>query len=619
MTLFYFNYNFQLIRLSLFLLMFNSLHSLTALNKYYVHYKWYLIGGFFFVAISNYFRILQPQYIRRAMDMAFDMLPLYKSIAQAENADLVRSYILANLVWFGIMIILFALVMGVFMFFMRQTIIVMSRLIEYDMRRELYGHLQTLDRHYYNTHSTGDNMARITEDVSHVRSYLGPAILYNLNMVTLFALTIYAMLKVNVTLAVYTLIPLPFLSYGIFKISEIINTRSKIIQTQLSHLSTLSLEIISGIRLVKSYAQEARMVDMYSKESADYTEKYLSRARMEAIFFPLMVTVIGISTVITLWIGGQQVANGVVTPGNIAEFFIYIMLLTWPITSLGWTASLIQQAAVSQTRINDILHVKPSFTNGNLPYPDTWNKLRFDAVTFSYQSSGYNALHEVSFDIQRGKKIAIIGETGSGKSTIAYLLLQFYRAEEGQISLDSTPISEIDLNQWRSHLGYVPQDSFLFSDTIGNNIAFGERDNNATNEIQNYARYASIHQEINDMPDAYETVVGERGVTLSGGQKQRISIARSLIGRPDILVLDNALSAVDTDTETKISAYLNEIKETTLVNITQRISTTMEYDLIIVMEQGRITEKGNHAQLMELGGYYATLYNKQNTFTKPVE
>lgn len=592
--------------------MFRSLHSLGALNKYYFHYKWYLIGGFFFVAISNYYRVLQPQYIRRAMDMAFDMLPLYKSVSGAQNAELVRSYILTNLIWFGIMIIIFAAIMGIFMFFMRQTIIVMSRLIEYDMRRELYGHLQTLDRNYYNTHNTGDNMARITEDVSHVRSYLGPAILYNLNMVTLFVLVIYAMLQVNVTLAIYTLIPLPFLSYGIFKVSEIINRRTKIIQAQLSNLSNLSLEIISGIRLVKSYAQEERMVELYSKESSDYTQKYLSRARVEAIFFPLMVTVIGLSTVITLWIGGKQVSAGIVTPGNIAEFFIYIMLLTWPITSLGWTASLIQQAAVSQGRINDILHEKPSFSNGNLAFPEQWKKLNFIDVSFSFHNTRENALHKISFEVGRGQKIAIIGETGSGKSSIAYLILQFYRQKEGEITIDNTPIKEYDLNQWRSKIGYVPQDSFLFSDTISNNIAFGDRENNDSNEILKFAKYASVHNEIMDMPENYETVVGERGVTLSGGQKQRVSIARALIGNPEILLLDNALSAVDTDTETKISTYLNEIKETTLINITQRISNTMEYDRIIVLERGKIIENGTHAELIIAGGYYANLFNKQN-------
>ena len=593
--------------------MFKSLSSLTALNKYYFKYKWYLIGGFLFIAISNYFRVLQPQYIRRAMDMSLDMLPVYDMVKGSESAPLLRDYIMSNLVWFGVIIIIQALIMGVFMFFMRQTIIVMSRLVEYDMRKELYGHLQKLDRVYYTRHSTGDNMARLTEDVSHVRSYLGPAILYNMNLVTLFVLVIYAMFQVNTRLAIYTLLPLPFLSYSIFKVSEIINQRTKVIQTQLSKLSTLSLEIISGIRLVKSYAQEDRMQDLYKTETTDYSHKYLKRARVDAIFFPLMIIVIGISTVVNLWVGGRQVAEGVVTPGNIAEFFIYIILLTWPITSLGWTASLIQQAAVSQTRINDILHTEPSFVHGNKPIPEHTSNLIFDRVDFVYPDTCIHALKQFTAKIKIGSKIAIIGETGSGKSTIAYLLMQFFRPQTGEILLDQVNINDFDLNDWRAQIGYVPQDSFLFSDTIANNISFGARSKVNSQRLKEFASFAAIHEEIMQMPDNYQTLVGERGVTLSGGQKQRISIARALISQPKILLLDNALSAVDADTDARISNYLNSVgRDITLINITQRINTNMQYDEIIVLGQGHIIESGTHEELMMQSGYYQYLYTKQN-------
>ena len=593
--------------------MFSSLKSLGALNKYLIHYKYYLLGGIVFIGISNYFRVLQPKYFREALDMIIETVPMYNMVSGSDDAHILYGYIVKNIMWFGVFVILQALIMGIFMYFMRQTIIVMSRLIEYDIRKEMYAHAQYLDTNFYKQNATGDLMARFTEDVSRVRQYLGPSLLYGFNLITLFVLVIYAMYEVNPTLATYSLLPLPFLSWSIFKISEKINHQSSIIQTQLSKLSTLSLEILSGIRDVKSYAQEGRMQQYFAEETEIYLKKNIDRTKVDSMFFPIIVLVIGISSVFTLWIGSNQVIMGDVTPGNIAEFFIYITLLTWPITALGWTASLVQQAAASQKRINEFLETDNSFENGVEQLHSINHDIHFENVSLTYPDTGITAIKEVSFTLSKGNKTAIIGETASGKSTIAYLLMQLYRPDQGTIKLGDQNIADFSIESWRDKIGYVPQDSFLFSDSVKNNISFGLQDEARYDHIEKYADHASVHEDIMTLPKDYHTIVGERGVTLSGGQKQRISLARSLITQPELLILDNSLSAVDTDTEQRISNYLKSIdNDLTMVIITQRINNIIHYDRIITMSEGRVIENGTHEELLAAKGYYYNLYQKLN-------
>lgn len=593
--------------------MFSSLKSLGALNKYLIHYKYYLLGGIVFIGISNYFRVLQPKYFREALDMIIETVPMYNMVSGSDDAHILYGYIVKNIMWFGVFVILQALIMGIFMYFMRQTIIVMSRLIEYDMRKEMYAHAQYLDTNFYKQNATGDLMARFTEDVSRVRQYLGPSLLYGFNLITLFVLVIYAMYEVNPTLATYSLLPLPFLSWSIFKISEKINHQSSIIQTQLSKLSTLSLEILSGIRDVKSYAQEGRMQQYFAEETEIYLKKNIDRTKVDSMFYPIIVLVIGISSVFTLWIGSNQVIMGDVTPGNIAEFLIYITLLTWPITALGWTASLVQQAAASQKRINEFLETDNSFENGVEQLHSINHDIHFENVSLTYPDTGITAIKEVSFTLSKGTKTAIIGETASGKSTIAYLLMQLYRPDQGTIKLGDQNIADFSIESWRDKIGYVPQDSFLFSDSVKNNISFGLQDEARYDHIEKYADHASVHEDIMTLPEDYHTMVGERGVTLSGGQKQRISLARSLITQPELLILDNSLSAVDTDTEQRISNYLKSIdNDLTMVIITQRINNIIHYDRIITMSEGRVIENGTHEELLAAKGYYYNLYQKLN-------
>lgn len=584
---------------------------LFTLNRYFVKYKWYLILGILFVTGSNYFAILIPQKIRDALNLVQDKILSLKAVSGSEQS-LLYSELSSVLLKFALIVVLFAILKGVMMFFMRQTIIVMSRLIEYDMRKEIFSHIEKLDQTFLRANQTGDIMARISEDVSKVRSYLGPALLYGINLVTLFVMTIYAMLQVDVKLTFYALLPLPVLSVSIYYVSRVINRKSLAIKKQLSDLNSTAQETYSGIHVVKSYVKEQPFIEHFTVQSEDFKTKSLSLARTEAYFHPLMALLISVSTLLVVFVGGIQYSNGTLTAGNIAEFILYVNMLTWPVTSIGWIASMVQEADSSQRRINHLLQQEPIIVNNNPQQHPISGTIEFKNVTFIYPNTGIKALDNVSFKINRGDRIAIMGKTASGKSTIAELITRMFDINEGQILIDGMDIKDINLEVLRDKIGYVPQDVFLFSDTIAANIAFGTGEENLET-IKQYAEYASIRKEIEHLPKQFDTLTGERGVTLSGGQKQRISIARALIKEPEIAILDDSLSAVDTTTEQKILQYLDEnLKGKTSIIITHRANNLLNYDNIIVLENGRIVQSGTHDKLVNQKGFYAHIYHQQS-------
>jgi len=584
------------------------LKNLFTLNHYFVKYKWHLLLGIFFVTGANYFSILIPQKIREALDLVQDKIHLFKD-TQAAGQGALMDQLGHALLMFGLIVTGFAIVKGIMMYYMRQTLIVMSRLIEYDMRKEIFGHLQTLDQNYLRSHQTGDIMARISEDVSKVRDYLGPGLLYGINLVTLFAMTIYAMLKVDVKLTMYALLPLPFLSVSIYYVSNIINKKSAAIKAQLSTLNSTAQEAYSGIRVIKSYVKEAQFTEFFKDQSEEYKRRSLELAKIEAYFQPLMVLLISLSTLLVVLIGGFQVYDGKLTAGNIAEFILYVNMLTWPVTAIGWIASVIQEAEASQARINQIMDQKSGIQNTNSQVYPIHGDIEFKNVTFIYPNSGVVALQNVNFTLKKGQRMAIMGKTASGKTTIAELLSRMFDVTEGQILIDGKDIRQHNLSIIRDRISCVPQDVFLYSDTVAANIAFGKPD--ATmDEIQMYAEFASVKDDIEKLPEQFETMVGERGVTLSGGQKQRISIARAFIKKPDIVILDDALSAVDTSTEQSILSFFDHsLRDKTTIVITHRANNLLNYDKILVLDNGKIAEQGTHEELIRNEGFYQSVYN----------
>ena len=594
---------------------------LSYLYKFFWIYRWRFLLGIIFVGLANWFRVLQPQMIRRALDTVVAQVKFYNEHGGIEAHPEAFGNLGYEIGKFGAIVIGLALLMGLFMFFMRQTIIVMSRLIEYDMRKEVFGHYEKLDLAFYKRNSIGDLMSRISEDVSKVRMFLGPTILYGLDLIFLFILAISSMLKVSVTLTLWSLLPLPFLSISIYWVSTIINKRSEKIQQQLATLTSTAQEVYSGIRVVKSYVHEKAMGRWFADQSEEFRQKSLRLIQVDAFFFPLMSLLIGTSIIITVYVGGLQVIAGNLTAGNIAEFVIYINMLTWPVTAIGWIASLTQQAAASQKRINEFLGTQPAVVNeptADAPRP-LEGHIRFENVSFTYPDTGIVALQNVSFEVMPGQRLAIVGRTGSGKTTIADLLLRMYDVKEGRILLDGKDIKQHDLHHLRRSIGYVPQDVFLFSDTVLNNIAFG-KDGITREEAEFYAKSAAVHDEIISLPNGYETVVGERGVTLSGGQKQRVSIARAFAKNPDIVILDDCLSAVDTQTESRIIGYMESaLADKTAIIITHRIYGMLQFDKIIVLNEGRVAEAGTHEELLNSGGYYAEMFEKQSSGEKQYE
>ena len=581
------------------------------LNKYFYKYKWWVIPGIFFVVVSNIFGVIPAQVIGHAFNLITDNIQLYGLFEGFERRELVYSIFSYSLLYLAVIILVLYLLRGLFLFFMRQTIILMSRHIEFDMKNEIYAHYQKLSLGFYRRNNTGDLMNRATEDVNRVRMYVGPAIMYAVNTAVLFVLVIYAMFSVNATLAIFCLLPLPLLVVIIYFVNTMINNKSEQIQEQLSQLSSFVQERFSGIRVIKSYVREAHTQEVFAAESQGYKNNAMNLVKVQALFYPTMILLVGLSTILTVYIGGTQVINGSITAGNIAEFIVYVNQLTFPVSMLGWVTTLIQRASASQKRINEFLQLQPDITSGDLDYPDLKGNIKFENVSFRYPDTGIQALKEVSFEIESGQFVAIIGRTGSGKSTLANLIMRMYDADSGVVKIDGNPVGDLNLQQYRNQLGFVPQEVFLFSDTIKNNIAFG-LDQVTDLEIETASRNAAVYQNIIDFELRFETMLGERGITLSGGQKQRVSIARALIKSPKVLLFDDCLSAVDTRTEEEILSNLGRLMHgKTSILIAHRISTIKNADKILVLEEGRIIEQGTHHQLIELGGTYTEMYQNQ--------
>jgi ATP-binding cassette subfamily B protein len=568
-----------------------------------------LLLGVVFIVISNLFSVVPAKVTSTTIDFVAQNISSYKSIKGTASEENWLNNFSLKFLGFLALIVAFTLLRGVFMFFMRQTIIVMSRLIEYDMKKEIFDKLLSLPVKFYKQNNTGDLMARMSEDVSHVRMYIGPAIMYAVNLLVMFIVVVYAMLKVDVKLTLYVLTPLPILSYAVYKISSVINRQSAAIQKKIAELSTYSQETFSGIRIIQAFAKEDNNFRKMQDLANEYRQLALKQVKTDSLFQPSITFLIGLSTLFTIYIGGIQAIDGKISTGNIAEFVIYVNMLTWPVTSLGWVSSLIQKAAASQDRILFLMNQEVESNSKNSKTFSFESSIEFKNVSLYFPYSNIYALKDASFSLKKGQSLGIIGKTGSGKSSIIALLNRFYEPTNGEITIDGINIKDISIENLRKNMGIVPQDVFLFSDTVQNNIGFSAKGYNAPlPEIEKAAEFASINQNIKELPNAYQTIVGERGVTLSGGQKQRISIARAYLSNPEIFIMDDSLSAVDTHTEDDILKNLVQFqKGRTSIIVGHRISSMKNVDKIIVLEKGEVLEQGTPAELLEIKGYFYEL------------
>jgi ATP-binding cassette subfamily B multidrug efflux pump len=584
---------------------------LAHLNKYLLRYKWHLILGLIFVIISNFFQIYPAQMVRHSIDLVTDNIGVYKAFGGTPIQKDFFGVFSTSILIYAILILIMALMRGVFLYFVRQTLIVMSRLVEYDMKNDIFAHYETLPLSFYRRNNTGDLMNRISEDVGRVRMYLGPSIMYGLQLITLFVMLIPIMFGISPTLTWYALIPLPLLSIGTFYVNTIVEHRAEEIQKSQSRLSTFVQEAFSGIRVLKSFTREKQSAEAFAVENNRYKDQSMKLTRVQSLFFPLIAALIGLSTILTVYAGSVEVMKGALTFGHIAEFIIYVNLLTWPVASLGWTTSLVQRAEASQKRINEFLQTKTDIVSEKELSKDVLGKIEFKNVSLTYPDTGIMALRDISFQVAPGESLAIIGTTGSGKSSITQLITRLYDATQGEVLIDDVPIRHYDMVSLRGQMGVVPQDVFLFSDTIYNNIAFGLKEPDEAKVLQ-AAKDADVYDNIIAFPQGFNTRVGERGITLSGGQKQRVSIARAVVREPRILILDDALSAVDTRTENTI---LNAMKKImvgrTTVIISHRVSSAKLANKILVLDDGAIVEVGTHESLLSKGGVYSELYEKQ--------
>lgn len=576
--------------------------ALQYLNKYFLKYKYRLFLGIIITIASKILALQVPQIIRESINVAED----YRNGIVTDLA-VVKSELLYNI----LLIVAAAMLSGFFTFLMRQTIIVMSRLIEFDLKNEIYRQYQLLSLNFYKKNRTGDLMNRITEDVSKVRMYAGPAIMYSINMLVLFSVAIIKMYNIDVTLTNYTLLPLPILSVLIYYLSRVINDRSTIVQQYLSKLTSNAQETFSGISILKSYGVEAKAMLEFERLSDTSKEKNISLFKVQALFFPSMILLIGLSNILVIYVGGLRYIEGTISLGVIAEFIMYINMLTWPVAVVGWVTSIIQEAEASQKRINEFLKQEPEIKNNTAMPSKIEGSIEFKDVSFTYDDTNIEALKQVSFKLEKGKTLGILGNTGSGKTTLISLIARLYDVKLGVILIDGQPIEQINLDNLRQSIGFVPQEAFLFSDTIKNNIKFG--DETASDEkVEQAAKEAYIHHNIIEFNEGFNTYVGERGVTLSGGQKQRVSIARALIKEPEILIFDDCLSAVDTETEEVILNNLFKISQNkTTIIVSHRISSVKNADAIIVLEKGKIIQQGSHNELIKIDGYYKELYEQQ--------